>query len=379
MSRRRIRWADQAKWAERAWYWLQCPLVRGPVGMLAAFGYVLLSLWPFAWDPPERVANGARVHEQTGMEFPTPGLARTSNPPEWLETAGRTGRLEIMLRVRPLLTRQSGPASILSISGSGFERNLLIGQRGDDLVVDLRTLAVGASASAHDAERTVRVRDVFLAGDWLDVILTVVPGELTLSVGEDREVRRGLAPDPLRTWDASHRLTFGNEITGSHPWLGDIEHVVVRTPDAVYAYPGAAPLEQPANFWIMSRAPKLQPFRHLNSRDTMNNLLLYVPLGLFFAASPRSGTRHAALRALLLVGGLSASVELAQFFVSVRNPSINDFILNVAGGAVGYVAGRGFARGVERIWRTGQPRRNRWRQGLRPDSASAAHPPHWTP
>ena len=103
----------------------------------------------------------------------------------------------------------------------------------------------------------------------------------------------------------------------------------------------------------MSREPKLQPFTHLNSRDTMNNLLLYVPLGLFFAVSPRSGTRHAALRALLLVGGLSASVEFAQFFVSVRNPSINDFIFNVAGGAIGYVAGRGLARGAESVWRAG--------------------------
>ena len=353
MSRRPSRRPNWAKHAERAWDRLQLPLVRWPVGMLGVLGYVLVSLWPFAWDPPERVANGVRVDADAGLQFPSPGLARTSDPPEWLETVGRTGRLEVMLRVRPLLTRQSGPARILSVSGDGFERNLLIGQRGDDLVVRLRTRPADASGSARDDERVVRVRDVFLAGDWLDVALIIGPGELTLSDGDDREVRRELAPDPLRTWDASHRLTFGNEITGSHPWLGDIERVVVRTPDAVYAYPGAAPLERPANFWIMSREPKLQPFSHLNRRDTMNNLLLYVPLGLFFAVSSRAGTRGAALRALLLVGGLSASVELAQFLVSSRNPSINDFILNLAGGAIGYVAGRGLAQRAERIWRAG--------------------------
>jgi VanZ family protein len=322
--------------------------------MLAVLGYLLVSLWPFTWDPPERVANGARIEGEAGLQFPSPGLARTGDPPEWLASAGRTGRLEIMLRVRPLLTRQSGPARILSISGDGFERNLLIGQRGDDLVARLRTPPAGASGSARDAERAVRVRDVFVAGDWLDIFLAITPGELSLSIGEDREVRRELASDPLRTWDATYRLTFGNEITGSHPWLGDIERVVVRTPDAVYAYPGAAPLERPANFWIMSREPKLQPFSHLNPRDTVNNLLLYVPLGLCFAISPRAGTRSAALRGLLLVGGLSASVEVAQLFVSSRNPSINDFILNVAGGAIGYAAGRRLARWAERIWRAGQ-------------------------
>ena len=353
MSRRPSRRPKWAKHAERAWDRLQLPLVRWPVGMLGVLGYVLVSLWPFTWDPPERVANGVRVDEDAGLQFPSPGLARTSDPPEWLETARRTGRMEIMLRVRPLLTRQSGPARILSVSGDGFERNLLIGQRGDDLVVRLRTLPADASESARDDERVVRVRDVFLAGDWLDVALTITPGEFTLSVSEDREVRRELASNPLRTWDATHRLTFGNEITGSHPWLGDIERVVVRTPHAVYAYPGAAPLERPTNFWIMSREPKLQPFSHLNRRDTMNNLLLYVPLGLFFAVSSRAGTRGATLRALLLVGGLSASVELAQFLVSSRNPSINDFILNLAGGAIGYVAGRGIAQRAERIWRAG--------------------------
>lgn len=351
MSPRAIKRVEWAKGAERTWNLLQSPFVRWPVGMLAVSGYVLVSLWPFAWDPPESVANGARVADQAGMRFSTPGLARTSDPPEWLETVIGGGRLEIMLRVRPLLTWQAGPARILSISGGAFERNLLIGQRGDDLVVLLRTPAAGASPYASEAERVVRVRNVFLAEHRLEVSLAIAPGELTLSVGEGRAVQRELARDPLRTWDASHRLTFGNEITGSHPWLGDIERVVVRTPDAIYAYPGAAPLERPPKFWIMSDEPKLQPFSHLNRRDVVNNLLLYVPLGLFFAGSPRAGMRRAALRALLLVGGLSASVELAQFFVSGRNPSINDFILNLAGGAIGYVVGRSVAQRAERTWR----------------------------
>ena len=127
--------------------------------------------------------------------------------------------------------------------------------------------------------------------------------------------------------------------------------MVVQTPAGVYAYPGAAPLERPASFWITSEAPKLQPFSHLNPRDTVNNLLLYLPLGLFFASSRRAGTRRASLRALLLIGGLSASVEFAQFFVSGRNPSINDFLLNLAGGAVGYAVGRAVAQRAERTWR----------------------------
>lgn len=351
MSPRPIRGPKWARRAERAWLWLQSPRVRWPVGILAVSGYVLVSLWPLAWAPPERVANGARIDQQTGLQLPTPGLARTADPPEWLETAMESGRLEIMLRVRPLLTRQDGPAHILSLSGDPFERNLVIGQRRDDLVVVLRTPAAGAR-DRRGAERVVRVRDAFLAGHWLDVALAITPGELTLSVGERPPVRRELTSHPLRTWDTSHRLTFGNEITGGRPWLGDIERVVVRTPDATYAYPGAAPLERPPAFWIMSEAPKLRPFFHLNPRDTINNLLLYLPLGLFFAGSARAGTRRAALQALLLIGSLSASLELAQFFVLSRNPSINDCLLNLVGGAIGYLLGRAVVQRAERTWRT---------------------------
>jgi hypothetical protein len=347
--------ATLLRWAGRGWAIGQLPVVRRTAGLLAVLGYVLVSLWPFTWDPPERVANGARIAAQGGLEFTTPGLALTPDPPPWLQAAQRDGHLEITLRVRPQLTRQSGPARILSVSGSGFDRNLLIGQQGDDLVVHLRTSDPGAGDGAREAERRVRARDIFAAGRWLDLALTVRPRELALRVGEQREIRRELPPDPLRTWNAGYRLSLGSEITGSHPWLGDIGGLVVRTSGGSYAYPEGASLERPAHFWIMSRDPKLQPLRHLGVRDTINNLLLYLPLGLFLAVSPRGGTTSAALTSLLLIAGLSASMELAQVFVSSRNPSINDFILNVAGGAVGYAAGRALASRAECLWGAGNP------------------------
>jgi len=340
-------------WARRAWAWLQAPVVRWPVGLLAVAGYVLVSLWPFTWDPPRNVANGARLEAGVGLRFLSPGLAVTSGPPAWLDAAIRSGRLEISLRVRPLLTRQSGPARILSVAGNGFERNLAIDQKGDDLMVYLRS--PGAGDATGDAERVARARDVLQAGSWLDVALNVAPGTLTLRAGDDRPIRLDLAPDPLRTWDAMYRLTFGNEISGSHPWLGDIGHVVVRTPDAMHAYPEAEPLQRPATFWIMSREPKLEPFRHLQTRDAVNNLVMYLPLGLFLGMASRPDPRRAAIAALLLIAGLSASMEVAQIFISVRNPSINDFILNVAGGAAGYALSRWLARRAERAWSGGRP------------------------
>jgi VanZ family protein len=342
---------ERVTWAERAaqgWILLQLPLVRRLVVALAVVGYALVSLWPFDWHPPERVANGAHVNRPADLSFPTPGLVRTAEPPAWIETAARTGRLDVTLGVRPLLTRQSGPARILSLSENGFERNLLIAQEGDDLVVDLRTPRV--DEEPRDGEHLVRLRDVFLEGRSLVVAVTVARGELTVRAGEV-SVRRVLAHDPLRSWDPTHHLAFGNGVTGNRPWLGEIEEAVVRTSGSVHTYPGAVPLEQPESFWILSREPKSQPLRHLQTRDTVNNLLLYLPLGLLLALSAPAGGRRAALGAVLSVAAISASMELAQFFISTRNPSINDLILNVAGGAVGYAVGLGVARQVECVSR----------------------------
>jgi Concanavalin A-like lectin/glucanases superfamily/VanZ like family len=69
--------------------------------------------------------------------------------------------------------------------------------------------------------------------------------------------------------------------------------------------------------------------------DGLANLLLFVPLGIALAAlgcAPR--------RVILLAGGLSLSIELAQFAIPGRDPSLGDLLFNVAGAAVGVGLGR---------------------------------------
>lgn len=68
--------------------------------------------------------------------------------------------------------------------------------------------------------------------------------------------------------------------------------------------------------------------------DTFLNLLAYMPLG--FLARRANGL----VPALLVGASLSALVELMQSFVPTRHPSIRDFVLNTAGTAIGWSAGR---------------------------------------
>ncbi len=83
--------------------------------------------------------------------------------------------------------------------------------------------------------------------------------------------------------------------------------------------------------------PGLRVWRPTSQRDTIVNLLVYVPIGLLLPTvmGPR---RHAALRWLVaIVAGavLSLLVELLQHAIRARVPSLADWVLNIASTASG--------------------------------------------
>jgi hypothetical protein len=310
--------------------------------MILTLAYVVVLTWPFSWSPPDLLDNGARfaVDGKT-MHFTSPGLIRTIEPPPWLATAKRTGELQIALRVRPVSDALRRAAPFLSVARNGFERNLAISQLSDDLILSMRTPR--PNGEGDGVEPLLSIRDVFRAGEWLELELKIKPGELTVAVDDRRLIQIELAQTPLLSWNTDFELAFGNEITGGRPWLGDLEHVVVDVGNTKVDYPQPTGLERPGTLLITSREPKLQPFRYLEARDVANNLVLYVPLGFFLGISRHAGGRLGIVRALTLVAGLSGLLELAQLFVFSRNPSIIDFILNLAGGMAGFLAARWLA------------------------------------
>jgi glycopeptide antibiotics resistance protein len=76
--------------------------------------------------------------------------------------------------------------------------------------------------------------------------------------------------------------------------------------------------------------------------DVYVNTLLFLPLGFSLASSFAAKDRGVGVRALalvlVLVGGLSYVLEVAQFFLPRRFPSLFDVIANSAGGALGVLA-----------------------------------------
>lgn len=74
------------------------------------------------------------------------------------------------------------------------------------------------------------------------------------------------------------------------------------------------------------------------SADAVLNILLFVPLGAALAFAGRFGYRPVIAAALLSVG-----IELAQFVIPGRTPSVGDVVFNTVGAAVGQGAFRAIA------------------------------------
>jgi VanZ family protein len=88
---------------------------------------------------------------------------------------------------------------------------------------------------------------------------------------------------------------------------------------------------------LLDGLPRLREWREPSQRDAIVNLLLYLPFGLL-GSMALENSRSAALRIIVPVVGaavLSLGVEIAQHALPPRDPSLADWILNVASAGVG--------------------------------------------
>lgn len=88
---------------------------------------------------------------------------------------------------------------------------------------------------------------------------------------------------------------------------------------------------------LLDGLPRLREWREPSQRDAIVNLLLYLPFGLL-GSMALENSRSAALRIIVPILGaavLSLGVEIAQHALPPRDPSLADWILNVASAGVG--------------------------------------------
>ena len=134
----------------------------------------------------------------------------------------QSNALSLEAWVTPATTDQTGPARIVSLSANPSFRNFTLGQDTDHFDVRLRTTKKDAngnpSTAAPAKSLAAKLTHIVFTRDAAGSAVITVDGQpvVTAAVGGD-----------LTNWDASHRMTLANEVTGDRPWLGTLHLVAI--------------------------------------------------------------------------------------------------------------------------------------------------------
>ena len=296
-----------------------------------AAAYFCLALLPFAWEWP--IVDNHAVWRGEVIAFPTPGLARSTHLPEWTADALASHTVRVSLAVLPYRERQTGPARIFTSSYSPHLRNLTIAQEGRDLVLRVR-----ADERDDNGRPEYRFADIFTANRWHRIDLTIAPGRMLLAVEDRTLLDTRLSRTPLTRFHPGYFVALGNEVTANRPWLGEIARATVTTPRRSVEYVNREEIRLPQPARRFHAQPKLRPFSVWNPGDWAVNLIAFVPFGCVVGAASSGARARGFVHALAAGFALSLLIELCQFGLPGRFPSVDDLILNTLGSVLGFAA-----------------------------------------
>ncbi len=313
--------------------------VRGfvlkPAGRLSVAAIILLfavfALYPFAWDPPRRLTNQARLVENR-VEIGGPGIARCDATELALERVAQQSRVRIRIDFTTFSADQDGPARIFTISDDPYLRNITLGQRGSHIILRLRT-----TQSDLNGIPEFFVTNVLEAHRRYEFELVIDNDRRDIFLDKALVDSMNLPENALANWNVSYHTALGNELTGDRPWRGQISRAEIEIDRQVIDLLSPAQLTISDTFW--RRVPDWQtvfglpPIDSEFWGDVVTNFVCFVPVGFFLAAarSKPGSVRFAVMTSALL----SIAIEVSQVFFFFRYPALTDWILNTLGAAGG--------------------------------------------
>jgi VanZ family protein len=147
-----------------------------------------------------------------------------------------------------------------------------------------------------------------------------------------------LSRTPLTRFHPGYFVALGNEVTANRPWLGEIARATVITPHWSVEYLDREKIRLPQPARRFHVQPKLRPFSVWNPLDWAVNLVAFVPFGCVVGATSSGARARGFVHALTTGFALSLAIELCQFGLPGRFPSVDDLILNTLGSVLGFAA-----------------------------------------
>lgn len=315
---------------------------------------VVLVYWPAGFYPfsPLRAHTNGAISDPAGLlAFPTPGLGLSTPAPAWLARARENNLLELKVELRTHNAAQEH-ASLISLADSTGESNFSLGQHKGHLVVRWRS-----PSAAGRTLRSVYVGKVFDTAQWRTLQIRLSGDSLRVLVDNKVAAERAIAANPFPAWLPNARFAVGNRIEFFDPWQGEFRALLVGAGEGWtdLMAPGALTFPSPYTFVSSDRTRHLfsldnpAPVRAL-IKDWVINTLGFLPLGIALVLSLPGRSR--VLLATLGCLAVSLSIELTQIFLPWRVPSLQDVLLNTAGGWIGAI----LANLAVRLWMRRQRR-----------------------
>jgi VanZ family protein len=297
--------------------------------VLLTLSYAGVLLYPFKWQPPHLLNNGAQL-SSIGLSFVSPGIAYTQDAP-WLADAIDSNHLALAIHLRAFEQPQYGPARIFGISRDHRSRNMAIGQSGTNLVIRVRTPHIES-----DGNYRFILKNVMKDSGWHKVEVIIRPGAIIVNFNDHLMLNDIVSESPLQTWDKESRLVLGNDLTGNRPWRGEISQATITAGDSTVDHIKPGMLVTPEKYWSFEgRLPSIIPTA-TSIRDVIQNIFLFVPMGVLLYLSSSHGGLRAAAPAVAAAGAISTLFEVLQIGVG-RNPSVTDVLCNMIGALLGFL------------------------------------------
>jgi hypothetical protein len=171
------------------------------------------------------ISNLGNVTWGNGLLNLTAATLITSPQPASKLFSSITATQEITLEawLAPANNTQSGPARIATLSKDTVNRNVTLGQDGDDYNVRLRTTTTGNNG----LDKMLTSPESWVSTDLTHVVYSrEADGDAFLYV-DNQLVTTDTITGSFSNWDADYRFALGSELDGSRSWLGSLDLVAV--------------------------------------------------------------------------------------------------------------------------------------------------------
>lgn len=126
--------------------------------------------------------------------------------------------------VTPANNTQTGPARIMTLSGSGGERNFTVGAQGNKYVMRLRTSS--PNFSNNGIPQTQAPNGTVTTAKTHIVVTRETGGNLVIYVNGVAQVNNTVDGN-LNNWDSAYDFALGNEFNADRAWLGTYHRVAL--------------------------------------------------------------------------------------------------------------------------------------------------------